>query len=163
MSTVFNKCLGIKCLILDEETTGIISLVYSQSDILKRDIYLIEKLSSASTQKMQHMKVIYLIRPSQENYNSLVNDLKQHRFSEYYLYFTNSVSNYFIEKLAEADESNLIKNLSEVYMDYYCIQKDLFTLNIPSTISLIKVGSPHYHILRTLPLGLPEKPKSWNV
>lgn len=55
---------GIKCLILDEDTTGMISLVYSQSQILKRDVYLIEKIEKQSDQKLQHMKVVYLVRPT---------------------------------------------------------------------------------------------------
>lgn len=57
--------IGIKCLVLDEDTTGMISLVYSQSQILKKDVYLIEKIEKLSTQKMQHMKVVYLVRPTQ--------------------------------------------------------------------------------------------------
>lgn len=58
---------GIKCLILDSETTPIISLVLSQSKILKKDVYLIERLEQPSEGKMAHLKALYLIRPTEEN------------------------------------------------------------------------------------------------
>lgn len=34
----------MKCLILDEETIGQISLIYTQSQILRKDVYLIERI-----------------------------------------------------------------------------------------------------------------------
>ena len=47
--------------------------------------------------------------------------MRDKRFCEYYIYFTNTVNNFFIEKLAEADESDLVKQLHEIYLDYYII------------------------------------------
>jgi hypothetical protein len=34
----------MKCLILDSETSGIISLIFSQSEILEFEIFLVERL-----------------------------------------------------------------------------------------------------------------------
>lgn len=51
-----------------------------------------------------------------------MSEIKDNRFCEYFIFFTNAISNFFIEKMAEADEHDLVKQLQEVYMDYYCIQ-----------------------------------------
>lgn len=39
----------------------------------------------------------------------IISELKDPRFNEYYLYFTNTISNYFIEKVAEVDEQDIVK------------------------------------------------------
>ncbi|CAD8099685.1 unnamed protein product [Paramecium primaurelia] len=140
---ILSEVSGMKCLILDQETIGIISLIYSQSQILKKDVYLMEKIDAAAStkQKLQHMKVIFLIRPTQENQTLLLQEIKDKRFCEYYIFFTNTLSNFYIEQLAEADDSDLIKQLQEIYLDFYIVQPDTFTLNIPSTIPLTKSAS----------------------
>lgn len=51
---------GIKVLVLDPETTRIVSAVYSQTDILEQDVYLVERLDNDSSEPLKHMKV----RPS---------------------------------------------------------------------------------------------------
>jgi vacuolar protein sorting-associated protein 45 len=65
-------------------------------------------------------------------------ELKEPRFQEYHLFFTNEISNKLIDKLAESDPSDKIKNIQEVYLDYYAVGRNIFSLNIPSTISLSK-------------------------
>lgn len=60
------------------------------------------------------------------------------RFSEYHLFFSNVIPNYQIEKLAEIDEHDLIKTVQEVYADYYVLNSDFFSLQIPSTFGLAR-------------------------
>lgn len=48
--------------------------------------------------------------------------------------FSNSIDNFEIEKLAELDEKDSIKQLQEVYADYYALNHELFTLNIDSCL-----------------------------
>ena len=87
---------GMKCLVLDRETMGtisiyslhlkfpgIISLICSQSQILKKNVYLIETMEKASTEKLLHLSVIYFIRPSEDNLYKLANEIKNPRFREY--------------------------------------------------------------------------------
>ena len=71
-------------------------------------------------------------------FTSLAIILQDPRFAEYYLNFTNQVSAKDLEKLAETDENNFIKSVQEVYADYYTINRDLFSLNLPSTFGLSK-------------------------
>jgi vacuolar protein sorting-associated protein 45 len=60
---------------------------------------------------MLHLKVIYFIRPTEENFNHFKKELKDPRFNEYYLFFSNSIPNLEIERLAELDENDLIKSI----------------------------------------------------
>ena len=48
---------GIKVLVLDPETTRIVSAVYSQTEILEQDVYLVERLDSDDSEPLKHMKV----------------------------------------------------------------------------------------------------------
>ena len=43
-----------------------------------------------------------------------------------------------IAELAEVDTSDRIKNLQQVYLDYYAIGRNIFSLKILSTIGLMK-------------------------
>lgn len=64
---IFSEISGMKALILDKETSGIISVVYTQSKLYKNDIYLIQKIDDTS-EKLGHLKAIYFVRPTKENY-----------------------------------------------------------------------------------------------
>jgi len=52
--------------------------------------------------------------------------------------FSNFLPNPEIENFARIDEFDLIKQIQEVYADYFIINSDLFTLNIDSTIGNCK-------------------------
>ena len=49
---------GMKALLLDKETTGIVSLVHSQSNILSKEVYLVERYPHAST-ILLHMRMAH--------------------------------------------------------------------------------------------------------
>lgn len=91
---------GMKCLILDKETMGtnsiiwsfitynilgIISLICSQSQILKKNVYLIELIEKTSPEKLLHLSSIYFVRPTEDNINKLIKEIKDPRFREYNL------------------------------------------------------------------------------
>lgn len=54
--------------------------------------------------------------------------------------FSNSVDTNEIEKLAELDDKDSIKQLQEVYADYYAVNHELFTLNIDTCIGINKLN-----------------------
>ena len=63
---------------------GIISLVTSQSYILKKDVYLIEQIEQSSMDKLLHLKAVYFVRPTDRNFSLCQKELKDPRFCEYY-------------------------------------------------------------------------------
>ena len=48
VQAMVDRISGMKVLILDEETIGIISIVYSQSDILQHEVFLVERIDAES-------------------------------------------------------------------------------------------------------------------
>ena len=48
---------GMKVLVLDAETTEAVSMVFSQSEILEEEVFLVEKIEAIPGQKLLHLKV----------------------------------------------------------------------------------------------------------
>ena len=76
---IFGEISGMKALLLDKETAGIISVVYTQSNLYKNDIYLIQKVEEAS-EKLSHLKALYFVRPTGENIDLICKEIKDPRF-----------------------------------------------------------------------------------
>ena len=125
---------GMKILLMDAETIGIVSMTYTQSELLERDIFLFMRLDTKHRETMMHLRAIVFVRPTPENLELLQGELKEHKYSEYYLFFNNIVPVAMLKDLARADTLEVVKHVRELYVDYYTINKDLFTLNIPTVI-----------------------------
>ena len=97
---------GMKVLLLDQETVsyissikinisinqfkkrskmGIISVVFSQSEILQQEVYLFELLEAPNREVMTHLKAICLLRPTPENLFLLTDELRKPKYEEYHL------------------------------------------------------------------------------
>lgn len=48
---------GMKVLLLDSDTTKIVSLVFSQTEILQQEVFLVERLDADKPEKLSHLKV----------------------------------------------------------------------------------------------------------
>ncbi|CAJ1365894.1 unnamed protein product [Effrenium voratum] len=139
IQAMVDRIPGMKVLLLDEETLGIISMVYSQSDILQHEVFLTERLDAetfASQEKMRHMNAVCFLRPENKNFLKLSQELKNPKYNEYHLFFTNSVPHVRLEALAACDEHELVKQVQEFFADVYAINHDLFSLNLESTVRL---------------------------
>lgn len=64
-----------------------VSVVYSQSELLKKEVFLVELIESTSMSResMSHLKAVYFIRPTSENVQHLRRQLASPRFGEYHL------------------------------------------------------------------------------
>nr|GMC74187.1 vacuolar protein sorting-associated protein 45 homolog [Ipomoea batatas]GMC75430.1 vacuolar protein sorting-associated protein 45 homolog [Ipomoea batatas]GMD07631.1 vacuolar protein sorting-associated protein 45 homolog [Ipomoea batatas] len=104
---------GMKVLILDSDTVSIVSVVYSQSDLLKKEVFLVELLDSTSMSKepMSHLKAVYFLRPTSENIQQMRRQLAKPRFGEYHLFFSNILRDTQIHILADSDEHEVVQQL----------------------------------------------------
>eukprot|EP00744_Colponema_vietnamica_P007561 GILI01010867.1.p1 GENE.GILI01010867.1~~GILI01010867.1.p1 ORF type:complete len:562 (+),score=161.61 GILI01010867.1:64-1749(+) len=128
---------GMKILIVDVETIGMISAVYSQSQILQKEVFLVEKIA-AKRERMPHLKAVFMVRATQDNFKRITQELSNPLYGEYHLFFTNFVNQEALQKLAEADEQEIVRQVQEFYLDYYVVSQDMFTLAIPSTMNLLQ-------------------------
>ena len=59
-------------------------MVYAQSEILQKEVYLFEKISSAAREPMKHLKCVAFLRPSVDNIALLREELRKPKYVQYY-------------------------------------------------------------------------------
>ena len=131
----------MKVLLLDRETVSIISTAVTQSSLLNHEVYLIDSLDNASRERMRHMRCLCLVRPSPETIQLLIDELRDPKYGEYYLYFTNVAKKSSLERLAEADDHEVVKLVQEHFADYTVVNPDLFSLGLSLPQQRIWAGS----------------------
>lgn len=125
---------GMKVLILDSDTVSIVSVVYSQSELLQKEVFLVELVDSIakSIEPMSHLKAIYFLRPTSRNIQHIKKQLASPRFGEYHLFFSNILNNTQLHILADSDEHEAVHQVQEFYADFVAGDPYHFTLNIPA-------------------------------
>lgn len=135
INKMIEECgIGMKVLLMDKETTSIVSMAFSQSEILQKEVYLFERIDTGvanlDQDSLKHLKCITFLRPTKENVALLSQELKSPRYGQYFIYFSNVISKSDIKLLAEADEHEAVREVEEFYGDYIPVSSHLFSLNI---------------------------------
>lgn len=66
--------------------TSIISLLYSQSEILMKEVYLFERIDTAvHNDILKHVTCLVFIRPTKENIDLLCKELRRPKYGVYYI------------------------------------------------------------------------------
>ncbi|TFK74814.1 Sec1-like protein [Pluteus cervinus] len=125
----------MKVLLLDTHTTPIVSLASTQSTLLSHQVYLTDRIDNKKRDRMAHMKCVCFLQPSEDSLEALEAELREPKYSEYYLYFSNVLSKTSIERLAEVDEYEVVREVQEYFADYAPILPYLFSLNHTPTAS----------------------------
>jgi len=61
-------------------------MVYGQSEILQKEVYLFERIDSGGQhESMKHLKCITFLRPTKENVALLSRELRYPRYGVYYI------------------------------------------------------------------------------
>ncbi|KAF2653740.1 vacuolar protein sorting-associated protein 45 [Lophiostoma macrostomum CBS 122681] len=136
----------MKILLLDDETVTIMSTATTQSALLNHEVYLTDRLSNQQREKMRHLRCLCFVRPSPESIQSLIEELREPRYGEYNIYFSNIIKKSSLERLAEADDHEVVRAVQEYFADFLVINPDLMSLNL---------GYPSHRIWST-------GPDSWN-
>lgn len=140
-----NKVLGtpgMKALLLDQETTQMIGNVYSQSDIIAKQVFLVERVDNRNDdvyrdddgkQNMHHLSAVCFVRPTKKTINCLKAALRAPRFKEYHFFFSNIVPTDQLEQLAKADQHDLVRQVQEIYCDFHMVDETLFSTELYNT------------------------------
>ena len=126
---------GMKALLLDPATTKVVSMVYSQTQILEQEVYLVEQLGKHH-EPMTHLKAAIFVQPTEANLALLLRELKDPKFAEYHIYFSNRVPPHMITRLGRADENEVVRQVQEYFADYMVVNEDLFHLGIENSLNL---------------------------
>jgi len=123
---------GLKSMILDEFTTGVVGSSYTRSEMLLREVYLFEYINTIfeSTERLSQMKCIVILRSSKDNVENLCRELKRPHYRTYHIYFTSRLGSTTIQKLAEADEREVVRCVRELPINFQPITPFLFSLKL---------------------------------
>lgn len=129
-----------KVLILDLKSTAIISSVLRVNDLLKAGV-TVHSLIHQTRASLPDVPAVYFVTPTQENINQIVKDLKEDRYSDFYLNFTSTLSRELLEDFAKqvavAGKADRIKQVFDQYLDFVVTEPELFSLELPRTYSLL--------------------------
>ena len=131
----------MKAMIYDNETQIMFSLEFSKSTALKQEIFLFENIEKIQPNQKFNLSGIFFLRPTEQNLTYLKTILENLNFKEIHLFFSNQISDDFLQKIAQFDINMQIKTIQEVYFDYYVINSNVFHLNIESCISNLAMTS----------------------
>jgi len=122
---------GMKVLLMDVETAGIVSLVVNQSTALQKEVYLFERIDNPKREALLHLRCVAFLRPTQENFRLLCAELADPKYREYHLFFSNTTTKGRLEELAQADEHRVVIQVQEFFADFFAINPDFYTLYTP--------------------------------
>jgi vacuolar protein sorting-associated protein 45 len=140
---------GMKALLMDAEATRMVGIACSLTDIINKEVFLVEKLQTPSVQAAMrtaesssksavgHLNAVCIVRPTKDAVDNLCAELTHPRFKEYHVFFTGIVSPDLLRTLAAADaEYELVRQVQEYYCDYFAVTPTLFTASQPHTVEL---------------------------
>ena len=123
---------GMKILLMDKETTAVVSTVYTQSQIMEKEVYLCDRLDNIGNREpLRHLKCVAFLRPTQENIHLLAVELKTPLYGAYFLHWTNVISKADVKRLAEADEQEVVREVIEFFADFIPVSPHCIISSIP--------------------------------
>lgn len=125
-----NQSSKMKILLLDADTVSIVSTAITQSALLKHEVFLIDRLDNHARERMRHLRCLCFVRPSPDSIQNLIDELRDPKYGEYNIYFSNIIRKSSLERLAEADDHEVVKAVQEYFADYIVVNPDLMSLNL---------------------------------
>jgi len=141
VSKLVSTPTSMKVLLLDSHTTPIVSLASTQSTLLSHQVYLTDRIDNKKRDRMPHMKCVCFLQSSDDSLAALQIELSEPKYGEYYLYFSNILTKSVIERLAEVDEYEVVREVQEYFADYSPLLPSLFSLNHTPTAAKPLYGS----------------------
>ncbi|EYE97244.1 Sec1 family protein [Aspergillus ruber CBS 135680] len=120
----------MKILLLDSETVPIVSTAITQSALLNHEVYLTDRLDNPAREKMRHLRCLCFVRPTPNAIQFLVDELRDPKYGEYHIYFSNIIRKSSLERLAEADSHEVVQVIQEHFADFLVVNPDLCSLNL---------------------------------
>jgi len=131
---------GWKVVILDHETTRILSSACRMYDVMEEGVTLVENISIAR-QPLPKMDAIYFLTPKEESINLLLRDFKDPKNPQYgavHLFFSSRLSDELFAKIrANEPLKSRIKGLKEINMDFLVYESQVFHFDSPDTFKLL--------------------------
>ncbi|KAA0155809.1 hypothetical protein FNF27_03300 [Cafeteria roenbergensis] len=134
---------GMKVLLLDNETKGMVSMAIGMAEILEREVFFVGTIDR-ERDAMPHMKAIVFCRANSANLRLLADELKTPKHSQYHIFLSNIAPPSFLDQLAKADVHSRVEQVREYYADYSAVAPELFSLNLRSASLMCKPAAGPY-------------------
>ncbi|KAG5488440.1 hypothetical protein JIQ42_00046 [Leishmania sp. Namibia] len=116
LNTAFSTTAGLKVLLCDDAVRDILSVAYSQHQLLQHNVVLVDMLANQERYPMKHFSCVILCRPSAASLASVYQELAEGNFASYDIYFTDMLDSALVQSLASADVLNLVSSVGELYI-----------------------------------------------
>ncbi|KAH9496594.1 Syntaxin-binding protein 1 [Bulinus truncatus] len=129
---------GWMVLVLDPESTKIISACCKMRDITADGITLVEDLYK-KREPLPLLEAIYFITPVEKSVQTLIADFKDHRSKLYkaaHVYFTEACPDTFFDQLCKAPLAKFIRTLKEINFSFLPYESQVFSLDCRETFHL---------------------------
>ncbi|CCC69278.1 hypothetical protein NCAS_0C02880 [Naumovozyma castellii] len=142
-----------KVLVLDKKSTAIVSSILRVNDLLKAGV-TVHSLIKQDRAPLPDVPVVYFVSPSQENIDIIVQDLKDDKYSDFYVNFTSTLDRELLEAFAQqvaiTGKSEKIKQVFDQYLDFIVTEPELFSLELPNSYALLNSPSASEESINTL-------------
>jgi vacuolar protein sorting-associated protein 45 len=64
---------------------SIVSMAYTPPDMLQKEVFIFERIDNSGKGLLKHLAAICFLRPTQENFKALVQELHEPRYGNYFL------------------------------------------------------------------------------
>ena len=129
-------------LIIDDETSKILSSFLSLSDLLNTGLFSVESISKSRI-PFPNSSAIYIIYPTQDNCSKIINDfinISKPLYNNINIYFMESIEETILDTLVNQNIINRIKKCYDLNLSYYIYDKNIFTFgyNLGSNLHLLR-------------------------
>ena len=105
------------------------------------------RLDNTAREKMRHLRCLCFVRPSPDSIQHLIDEFREPKYGEYMICglvagafaefalmgtpdFSNVIRKSSLERLAEADDNEVVRSVQEYFADYIVVNPDLFDMNL---------------------------------
>ena len=129
-------------LIIDDQTSKILSSFLSLSDLLNTGIFSVENISRIRV-PFPKSSAIYMIYPTRENCEKIIYDFRKISkplYKKINIYFMESIEENILDILVNENIINRIKKCYDLNLSYYIYDKNIFTFgyNIGTNLHILK-------------------------
>ena len=129
-------------LIIDDQTSKILSSFLSLSDLLNTGLFSVENISRIRV-PFPKSNAIYMIYPTRENCEKIIYDfrkIKKPLYKKINIYFMESSEENILDILVNENIINRIKKCYDLNLSYYIYDKNIFTFgyNVGTNLHILK-------------------------
>ncbi|CAI2361686.1 unnamed protein product [Moneuplotes crassus] len=128
---VDKQIFNFKALIIDDSVQKMLSTITKMTDIRNSNITFHSKINN-KRDTILDTPVIYLVEPTDENIELIIQDAERSLYDFIFFYFTKPVPGSVLEnlacKLAKLDAADKIMKVQDNYLSFFCHTQNCFTI-----------------------------------